>query len=407
MTLTPAAPRRNAIDSVGDPSVEEPIITSLLESTAAEGADQSRYKLVDCDVHPIMKGGMGELKPYLSRASQHRLGLDGRRGLTTSGQREAVSIPRNMLYVNPAGVLRGDAYAPDGSAPGADPAYTAQHLLDPHGISRAILIGGEVLGLGAMPDPDAAAVIASAYNDWLASTWLAADERYRGTLVVGAQDPVLAAREIRRSGEDERFVAVLLPLTNILMGQRHYYPIYEAAAELGLPITVHPNSGEGIFRTSPSMAGAAPTYYVEWHTGLSQVFQANVISLICHGVFERFPALKVVITEGGLGWIPDVMWRLDKNVKGLRDEVPWVRRLPSEYLVDHVRFTSQPLPEPRLRQHLHMLCDIVSANRTLMFSTDYPHWDFDNPKHALTALPAGIRQRVAVDNAVETYGRRL
>jgi predicted TIM-barrel fold metal-dependent hydrolase len=354
-----------------------------------------------------MKGGMGDLKPHLSRASQHRLGLDGRRGLTTSGQREAMSIPRNMLYVNPAGVLRGDAYAPDGSAPGADPAYTARHLLDAHGISRAVLIGGEVLGLGAMPDPDVAAVIAAAYNDWIAETWLAVDDRYRGSIVVGAQDPVLAAAEIRRSGQNQRFVAVLLPLTNILMGQRHYYPIYEAAAELGLPITIHPNSGEGIFRTSPSMAGAAPTYYVEWHTGLSQVFQANVISLICHGVFERFPQLKVVVTEGGLGWIPDVLWRLDKNVKGLRDEVPWVRRLPSDYVFDHVRFTSQPLPEPRLRRHLHVLCEIVRADRTLMFSTDYPHWDFDNPRHALTALPAEIRQRVTVDNAVETYGARL
>jgi predicted TIM-barrel fold metal-dependent hydrolase len=354
-----------------------------------------------------MKGGIGDLKPHLSKAAQHRLGIDGRRGLTTSGQREAVSIPRNMLYVNPAGVLRGDAYAPDGSAPGADPSYTARQLLDAHDISRAILIGGEVLGLGAMPDPDVAATIAAAYNDWLAATWLAADDRYRGTIVVGAQDPALAAKEIRRSGANQNFVAVLLPLTNILMGQRHYYPIYEAAAELGLPITVHPNSGEGIFRTSPSMAGAAPTYYVEWHTGLSQVFQANVISLICHGVFERFPGLKVVITEGGLGWIPDVLWRLDKNVKGLRDEVPWVRRLPSEYVFDHVRFTSQPLPEPRLRQHLHVLCDIVRAEQTLMFSTDYPHWDFDDPRHALTALPAQIRQRVKVDNAVQTYGARL
>src|SRR5215213_9214495 len=133
-----------------------------------------------------------------------------------------------MLYVNPAGVLRGDAHGPDGSAPGADPSYTAEHHLDAHSVSRAVLIGGEVLGLGAMPDPDAAAAIASGYNDWLADTWLAADERYRGTLVVAAQDPVLAAQEIRRAAADQRFVAVLLPLTNILMGERHYYPIYEA-----------------------------------------------------------------------------------------------------------------------------------------------------------------------------------
>jgi predicted TIM-barrel fold metal-dependent hydrolase len=382
-------------------------MTDLLEQPTAPDDTGSRYRLVDCDVHPIMKGGMGDLRPHLSQAAQRRLGLDERRNLTTVGHREPVSVPRNMLYVNQAGVLRDDARAPDGSAPGADPAFTAHQLLDAHGIDRAVLIGGEVLGLGAMPDPDAAATIASAYNDWLAATWLVADERYRANLVVGAQDPHLAAQEIRRAGANTGFVAVLLPLTNILMGQRHYYPIYEAAAELGLPITVHPNSGEGIFRTSPPMAGGTPTYYVEWHTGLSQVFQANVISLVCQGVFERFPTLKVVLTEGGLGWIPDVIWRLDKNVKGLRDEVPWIKRLPSEYIADHVRFTTQPLPEPKRRHHLHVLCEIAQAERTLMFSSDYPHWDFDDPRHALTALPAEIRQRVSVDNAVETYGDRL
>ena len=381
-------------------------MTELLDPPASPEAP-SRYELVDCDVHPIMKGGMRELVPHLSRSAQRRLGLDERRNLSTIGHREAVSVPRNMLYVNQSGVLRDDARAPDGSAPGADPAFTARQLLDEHGIDRAVLIGGEVLGLGAMPDPDAAALIAAAYNDWLAATWLSADERYRGYLVVGAQDPLLAAQEIRRSAADERFVGVLLPLTNILMGNRHYYPIYEAAAEIGIPVAVHPNSGEGIFRTSPPMAGGTPTYYVEWHTGLSQVFQANVISLVCHGVFERFPALKVVVTEGGLGWIPDVMWRLDKNVKGLRDEVPWMKRLPSEYLVDHVRFTSQPLPEPRRRSHLHAILEIARADRTLMFSSDYPHWDFDDPRHALTALPPATRERVKARNAIETFGSRL
>ena len=382
-------------------------MADLLDQRIADAAAPSRYRLVDCDVHPITKKGLGELRPFLSRAAQRRLGLDERRDLTTAGHREAVSIPRNMLYVNQAGVLRDDARAPDGSAPGADPAFTARQLLDANGIDRAVLIGGEVLGLGAMPDPDAAAMIASAYNRWLATTWFDADDRYRGYLVVGAQDPLLAAQEIRRAAEDERFVGVLLPLTDILMGQRHYYPIYEAAHEVGVPVAVHPNSGEGIFRTSPPMAGGTPTYYVEWHSGLSQVFQANLISLVCHGVFERFPNLKVILTEGGLGWLPDVMWRLDKNVKGLRDEVPWVRRLPSEYIVDHVRFTTQPLPEPKRRNHLHVLCEIARADRTLMFSSDYPHWDFDDPRHALASLPPAIRQRVSSDNAVETYGDRL
>lgn len=382
-------------------------MTELLDQTGADEAVAPRYSLVDCDVHPIMKGGMHDLQPYLSTAAQRRLGLDDRRSLSTVGHREAVSIPRNMLYINQAGVLRDDARAPDGSSPCSDPGFAAEQLLDGNGIDRAVLIGGEVLGLGAMPDPDAAAMIASAYNDWMAATWFDADPRYRGYLVVGAQDPRLAADEIRRASSDRRFVGVLLPLTNILMGDRHYYPIYEAAAEVGIPVAVHPNSGEGIFRTSPPMAGGTPTYYVEWHTGLSQVFQANVTSLVVHGVFERFPTLKVIITEGGLGWIPDVMWRLDKNVKGLRDEVPWVRRLPSEYLVDHVRFTTQPMPEPKRRSHLHTLLEIAQAERTLMFSSDYPHWDFDDPRHVLKTLPEAMRQRVASENAIDTYGDRL
>jgi uncharacterized protein len=54
-----------------------------------------------------------------------------------------------------------------------------------------------------------------------------------------------------------------------------------------------------------------------------------------------------------------------------------------------------------------VLCGIAHADRTLMFSSDCPHWDIDNPRHALTALPPAIRQRVKVDNAVETYGSRL
>ena len=191
------------------------------QAPAQPNGDAGRYHLVDCDVHPLLRRGMADLEPYLSVAARHRLGIGDQRELSARYRREPVSIPRNMLYVNPAGVLRRDAYSPDGAAPGADSAYVASHLLDAHGISRAILLGGEILGLGAMPDPDLAAVIASAYNDWLADSWLEADDRYRAALVAAPQDPAQAAREIRRAGQRRGFVTVLLPLTNILMGQRH------------------------------------------------------------------------------------------------------------------------------------------------------------------------------------------
>jgi predicted TIM-barrel fold metal-dependent hydrolase len=382
------------------------VMTTSPRSVPSE--DQGdRPSLVDCDVHPHLRGGLEDLAPYLSRSWQHRIGIGAHDGASTKRYGDQVSIPRNLLYVNPAGVLRRDAIPPDGSVPASDPSFVSSHLLEAHGISRAVLLGGEVLGLGAMPNADIAAVLASAYNEWLAEVWLAADHRYRAAIVVAPQDPSQAVKEISRVGGRQGFVTVLMPLTNLLMGDRHLYPIYEAAVDLGLSVTVHPNSAEAIFRTGPSLAGGPPTYYVEWHTGLSQVFHANVTSLVCHGVFERFPTLKVVITEGGFAWLPDVLWRLDKNVKGLRDEVPWIRRLPSEYIFEHVRFTSQPFIEPRRPEHLHALCDIVRADQTLMFSSDYPHWDFDDPARALSWLPEHVARRVRAENAIDLYGTRL
>ncbi len=376
------------------------------EPSASNRAPGSADRLVDCDVHPSLAHGLEDLAPFLSAAWRRRIGV-GESPSARNAYRDRVSIPRNLLYVNPAGVLRRDAVPPDGSAPASQPAHVSSHLLDNHHVWRTVLIGGDVLGLGAMPDADLAAAIAEAYNEWLSATWLASDERYRAALVVAPQDPEQAAKEIRKTGERDGFVAVLMPLTNALMGERHLYPIYEAAEELDLPVTIHPNSAEGIFTRGPRMAGGTPTYYVEWHTGLTQVFHANVTSLVCHGVFERFPRLKVVVTEGGFAWLPDVLWRLDKNVKGLRDELPWMRRLPSDYIFEHVRFTSQPFVEPRRREHLHALCDIVRAEQTLLFSSDYPHWDFDDPSRSLTGLPERLLQRVRCENAIELYGQRL
>jgi uncharacterized protein len=365
------------------------------------------FTTIDCDVHPHLRDGLKTLAPYLSKEWRRRLLGGVSLGWAKEVYASQLALPKNDMYINPVGSMRRDAFPQDGSVPGSDPDLIVQQLLDGCGVDRAVLIGGNVFGLGALADADAAAAIASAHNTWLGEVWLDHDPRFRGALVVAPHDSQLAVAEIERMADRAGIVQVFLPLTNTLMGDRRYYPIYAAAERHGLPIALHPNSVDAIYRKAPPLAGGEPTYYVEWHAALTQIFQANVISLVCHGVFERFPSLKIVVAEGGIAWLPDVMWRLDKNWEALRDEVPWVKRLPSEYIVDHVRFTTQPFLEPRKREHLHAMLDIVHAERTLLFSSDYPHWDFDDPMRALSLIPEPARSRIRSANAVELYGDRL
>jgi predicted TIM-barrel fold metal-dependent hydrolase len=127
-------------------------------------------------------------------------------------------------------------------------------------------------------------------------------------------------------------------------------------------------------------------------------------SLVCEGVFEKFPSLRFVGIEGGLAWLPHLMWRMDKNYKALRDTTPWLKRLPSEYIVEHVRLTTQPIEEPGRRDELAQVLAMMSAEKTVLFSSDYPHWDNDDPNRVLRRLSPDVRARILGGTAAELYG---
>ena len=148
-----------------------------------------------------------------------------------------------------------------------------------------------------------------------------------------------------------------------------------------------------------------PTRYLDWHTNIPQNYMGQLTSLVCEGVFVEFPDLRFVMIEGGLAWIPAVLWRLDKNWKGLRFSVPWLTRPPSEYVFEprtvHLGSRSRSRSG---RSTCWPWFEAVHAEQTVMFSTDYPHWDGDSPTHAIPPLPPRLARRVFFDNAADLYG---
>ncbi|MGA8901899.1 amidohydrolase family protein, partial [Bradyrhizobium sp.] len=207
--------------------------------------------------------------------------------------------------------------------------------------------------------------------------------------------------EIRKRGGDKNFAQVLvLSRTVEPLGQRRYWPIYEAAEEVGLPVGVHAFG----FGGNPITASGWPSFYIEEMVGHSQCQQAVLSSLVLEGVFDRYPRFKMIMIEAGFGWAPSLSWRLDKNWKRLKSEVPHVKRLPSETIREHIWWTTQPMEDPERRDHLFDVVEWVGWDK-LLFATDYPHWDFDEPSRV---LPPGVsdakREAFYLGNAKKLYG---
>jgi predicted TIM-barrel fold metal-dependent hydrolase len=212
----------------------------------------------------------------------------------------------------------------------------------------------------------------------------------------------MAVDEINRVAPDKRFVQVLmLVMGDMPLGKRHYWPIYAAAEKHGLPIGIHAGSA---YRHPVTSLGW-PTYYSEDYAAQAPAFQQGLSSLICEGVFTKFPDLKVVLLESGFTWLPAHLWRLTKFWRGLRIEVPWLDRAPTEIVKANVRLTIQPCDAPPTEEMFRKLMEHMDSDELLLFSTDYPHWQFDGEDVLPPGLSRNLVRKIMIDNPRATYPR--
>lgn len=355
-------------------------------------ASAYRGPIIDVDVHQRWRSP-DELTDRLPK--RWRDYVQGR----TGGPRAAL-MPAGIAYPFQRGVNRRlDAVPADGFGTDYD-LLRLQHL-DAYPVEIVNLsfdIGHEV----AQRNPEFGAAIARAMNDWVLETWLPRDTRLRTTIVVPSELPDEAAREIHRVADHPGVTGVLFSWNPFgkPLGHPVYDPIYAAAEEVALPIVIHGATGETEGGVAQTAAGGIPNSRLEWHTLLQQPSLTHVASFVTQGTFEKFPRLKVLLLETGLAWVPHFLWRLDAHYPVLRAESEWVRRLPSDYFREHIKLSTQPLElTPRKSQLIELFEALGGMDDLLCFSSDYPHWDADDPFYVANRLPKAWLPKVFGENA--------
>lgn len=366
--------------------------TATLERPAAQNSqtEMVEVKVIDTDVH-VEPRSFDELIPYLDAPWRDRARLI-----------ECVPYGRPTFRTLEGGG-RKDSVPKIGDI-GSDPEMVGQQLFVDDPTDYGILLPWSFRGFTVDPYLDTA--LAGSVNKWMADTWLTkynAENRYVGSISISVEDPIGAAREIDKWAGHPGFRQVAIGHYGPRpFGHPMYDPIWEAAARNNLPVAMHFRGGStqplGWTSTGPLQ------YFVEYHSLIAPMaYAAHMVSWICNGVLDRHPNLKFLFIEGGFLWYRPVIDRLQRHWSKTSTELG-LKKTPMQYIQDNFRFASQPIEENTDSQKIAQLFEEANAAELLMFSSDYPHYDYDPPSRALPrSLSPEVKKRILSENARIIY----
>jgi uncharacterized protein len=294
---------------------------------------------------------------------RHQYGLNG---MGSAGQ-----------SVNPP-VIKAKQYE-EGKRGGFDSRERLKDM-DLEGIDIAVLFPTLGMFLGGIKDIKLAAETSIAYNNWLSDYCSANPRRLKGCAHVPLQDVRAAIKEMRRAVTELGMIGVYLrpnPYFRRNLDDPEYDPFWEAVQDLGVFVGFH----EGASGAMP-IAGIdryeeyskTPYNHLICHIA-SHPFEQQLacLTMICGGIFERFPGLKIALLESGAGWMPYWLERMDRDFAHLGWYAPSLKLKPSEYFERHCFVSCDPDEET-----LASVTETVGDDN-LLFASDYPHFDATFP----------------------------
>jgi predicted TIM-barrel fold metal-dependent hydrolase len=362
----------------------------MSEVLERQSETQSKLRIIDSDIHPTLRSPR-DLDPFLSERWRKHIAEYGKAGHRPYSGRG--TYPRFM-----PNTARRDSWPPNGAPPGADLDFMRTQLLDLYDIEFGIL--EPLMDTQLLRNSGLAAALCSAVNDWQVDAFTSKEKRLKASIQVAFEDPAAAVAEIDKRVTDPNYAQIQLTSGSTEpIGRQRYWPVFEAAEHYGLPIGMHIGGDGG---HAPTASGWS-SFYVEDHHRLVHTMQCQITSMVLEGVFERFPNLKIICIEGGFAWAPALMWRLDAHWAKMRGEVPDLKMKPSEYIRRNIWFSTQPMEEPENPEDLRRTLGAIGWDH-VVFATDYPHWDFDDPRNCFPCrLTEAERRAIFRGNAEAIY----
>jgi predicted TIM-barrel fold metal-dependent hydrolase len=276
--------------------------------------------------------------------------------------------------------------------------------MDAMGVDYSCLFPTPMLFLGLHPQVEVEVAMCRAYNAWLCERVLAVEPRIISMLYLPFNDPEAAYKTVKDFGDKKGVVGFMVTSPRYKpVHDNAYVKTYALLEEMGKPIAFH-----AAYNWNDQSLSLTNRFISVHALGFIWFNMVHMTNWVINGLPERFPKLKVMWIESGLTWAYCLMQRLDHSYMMRTSDCPSLKRKPSEYMRE-MYYSSQPMEKPRDRSILEATFKMINAETQLMWSSDYPHWDFDLPSviYDLPFLSDAGRRNILGGTAAKVFGLDL
>jgi predicted TIM-barrel fold metal-dependent hydrolase len=385
-------------------AVEEFDTGKLLAHAAKQAADRGykNFPIVDVDSHHYESEAIDEILEYMDDPVIQQLARSARQATAKGGG--ALSVG-GVGYQDMGGrVMRYATRGLEKTEAGRHRDISlARRWMDAIGITVAVMFPTPMLQLGLHPQVEVEVALARAYNRWLCERVLAHEPRIRSMLYLPFNDAEASYMIVQEFGGKPGVVGFMVTSARYRpVHHNSYMKTYALLEEMNLPLAFHAG-----YNWNDQTVGLLNQFISVHALGFVFYNMVHLANWVMNGLPERFPKLKVIWIESGLAWIPFMMQRFDNEYMMRSSEAPALKKLPSDYMRD-MFFSSQPMEMTDMGA-LETTFRMIKADTQLLYSSDYPHWDFDLPStiYDLPFLDEQAKRNILGGNAMRVFNLTL